>query len=91
MNERIYLKGIGRIATGELLRTNRLKRHLTRENLSEAIDEAGADSASANAIGNWEAGRSIPTLSHLVFLSEFYRCSLDELLVLDEPSSVDGA
>lgn len=75
-----WLMGIDPVATGNLLRNMRRKENLSQEKLSWLFEEAG-DSASTVTISNWETGKKLPTLSHLVFLAELYECSLDELVM----------
>ena len=75
-----WLMGVDPVATGNMLRSRRVASHLTQEDLSELF-ERGGDSASRVTISNWETGRKLPTLMHVVFLSELYSCSLDELVV----------
>ena len=72
--------GIDLIATGNQLCAQRRKHHLSQEFLSELFDAVG-DSASRIAISNWENGKKLPSLKHVVFLSVLYGCSLDELVV----------
>lgn len=75
-----WLMGIDPVATGRQLRSMRRKHNLTQEMLSELFEE-GYDSASRVAISNWETGKKLPSLEHVVFLAELYGCSLDELVV----------
>lgn len=75
-----WLMGIDPVATGRQLRSMRRKHNLTQEMLSELFEEAG-ESASRVAISNWETGKKLPSLAHVVFLAELYRCSPDELVV----------
>ena len=76
--------GIDLIATGNQLCAQRRKHHLSQEFLSELFDAVG-DSASRIAISNWENGKKLPSLKHVVFLSVLYGCSLDELVVSRGP------
>lgn len=78
--ETAWLMGIDPVATGNLLRDMRCKANLSQEGLSWLFEKAG-DSASRVTISNWETGKKLPTLSHLVFLAELYECSLDELVM----------
>lgn len=75
-----WLMGIDPDATGKQLRSKRCSFNLTQEGLSELF-EKGGDSASKNAISTWETGKKLPSLAHIVFLAELYRCSLDELVI----------
>lgn len=75
-----WLMGIDPVATGRQLRSMRRKHNLTQEMLSRLFEE-GYDSASRVAISNWETGKKLPSLEHVVFLAELYGCSLDELVV----------
>ena len=68
------------MATGEQLYRYRRKNNLAQEGLSELIDACGK-SASRVVISKWENGSKTPSLLHLMFLSELYNCSLDELVV----------
>lgn len=73
--------GVDLIATGRQLNKFRRLNHLSQEGLSEIIC-AGCDySASKNAISTWETGKKLPSLSHVVFLAELWRCSIDELVI----------
>ena len=83
-----WLVGIDPISTGLRLRSMRRVHNLTQERLSELF-EKGGDSASKNAISTWETGKKLPSLSHLVFLSELYSCKLDELVVTYRRSRED--
>ncbi len=75
-----WLMGIDPISTGSQLKKLRQAHHLTQEYLSELFEQGG-DSASRVIISMWENGKKLPTLSHMVFLSELYGCSLDELVI----------
>lgn len=75
-----WLMGFDPVATGQQLRRMRRANDLTQEALSEVFELAG-DSASRVTISNWENGRKVPTIFHLVFLAELYGCSLDELVL----------
>ena len=83
-----WLMGIDPISTGRRLRSMRRVNDLTQEKLSELFEQGG-DPASKNAISTWETGKKLPSLSHLVFLSELYRCKLDELVVTYRRSRED--
>ena len=63
----------------------RKSKGLSQEELAEKCD------ISRQAIAKWESGESIPTIDKLIFLADFYKVSLDELVgrktnieVLDE-------
>ncbi len=75
-----WLMGIDPVATGRQLRSMRRGHSLTQEMLSELFGDGG-ESASRVAISNWETGKKLPSLAHVVFLAELYRCPLDELVV----------
>lgn len=74
-----WLMGVDLVTTGEHLHSIRRKNHLTQEMLSELFEQAG-DPVSRNSISYWETGKKLPSVEHLVFLAELYRCSLDELI-----------
>lgn len=73
--------GVDLIATGRQLRKFRLLSHFTQECLSDVICTGCDYSASKNAISAWETGKKLPSLHHVVFLSELYRCRIDELVI----------
>lgn len=75
-----WLMGIDPEATGKQLKSMRRMRGYTQEYLSELFEFNG-ESASKGIISQWENGKKMPTLAHVVFLSELYNCSLDELIV----------
>lgn len=74
-----WLMGVDLVTTSAHLRSMRRKNHLTQEMLSELFEQAG-DPVSRNSISYWETGKKLPSVEHLVFLAELYRCSLDELI-----------
>ncbi len=74
------LMGIDPIATGRQLKKLRREHHLTQEYLSELFEQ-GFYSVSRVSISAWENSKKLPKLDHLVFLSELYGCSLDELVI----------
>jgi len=74
-----WLMGIDPIATGKRLRDKRRAFSLTLDQLSELFEQGG-ESVCRQAISKWESGKSFPSLPHIVFLSELYHCSLDELV-----------
>lgn len=73
--------GVDLIATGRQLRKFRLLNHFTQERLSDVICKGCDYSASKNAISAWETGKKLPSMYHVVFLSELYRCRIDELVI----------
>ena len=75
-----WLMGIDPDATGRQLKKLRCDRGITQERLSDLFGRCG-DSASRVVISMWENGKKLPSLSHMVLLSELYGCSLDELVV----------
>lgn len=75
-----WLMGIDPIATGKQLKKLRREHDITQEFLSELFERCG-DSASRVIISMWETGKKLPSLSHMVFLSELYGCSMDELVI----------
>ena len=52
----------------------RKSKGLSQEELAEKCD------ISRQAIAKWESGESIPTIDKLIFLADFYKVSLDELV-----------
>ena len=84
-----WLMGIDPVATGGQLRKVRRDHGITQEFLSELFERCG-DSASRAIISMWENGRRLPSLSHMVFLSELYGCSLDELIISYRRSRATG-
>lgn len=73
--------GVDFIATGKQLRKFRLLNHFTQEHLSEVICKGCDYSASKNAISTWETGKKLPSLHHVVFLSELFGCRIDQLVI----------
>ncbi len=67
---------------------------LRKENRMTQEDLAGVIGISRQAIAKWEAGQSLPDMSNLITLSEYFHISVDrlikdDLLLAEEP--VDGA
>ena len=58
----------------ENLKFFRKKSGISQEELAEICQ------VSRQAIAKWENGESIPTLENLVFLADYYKISLDELV-----------
>lgn len=56
------------------IRTLRRERGMTQEQLAEAMD------VSAAAVSKWENGQSVPDISMLVLLADFFEVSLDALI-----------
>ena len=52
----------------------RKSKGLSQEELAEECD------ISRQAIAKWESGESVPTIDKLIFLADFYKVSLDELV-----------
>lgn len=52
----------------------RKSKGLSQEELAEKCD------ISRQAIAKWESGESIPTIDKLIFLADFYKVALDELV-----------
>ncbi len=52
----------------------RKSKGLSQEELAEKCD------ISRQAIAKWESGESVPTIDKLMFLADFYKVSLDELV-----------
>ena len=52
----------------------RKSKGLSQEELAEKCD------ISRQAIAKWESGESVPTIDKLIFLADFYKVSLDELV-----------
>ena len=73
--------GVDLIATGRQLRKYRLDNRFTQESLSAVINRGCDYSASPNAISGWETGKKLPSLYHVVFLSELYGCRIDQLVI----------
>lgn len=58
----------------ENLQKFRKSRGLSQEELAEECQ------ISRQAIAKWESGESVPTIDKLIFLADFYKVSLDELV-----------
>ena len=58
----------------ENLQKFRKSKGLSQEELAEKCD------ISRQAIAKWESGESVPTIDKLIFLADFYKVSLDELV-----------
>lgn len=58
----------------EMLVDLRKKRGLSQAELAEAIN------VSRQAISRWEVGSAIPSADNLMYLSKFYKVSIDELM-----------
>jgi transcriptional regulator with XRE-family HTH domain len=58
----------------ENLKHFRKKSGISQEELAEICQ------VSRQAIAKWENGESVPTLDNLVFLADYYKVSLDELV-----------
>ncbi len=57
------------------LRHYRLKRHLTQQQVMQALGHKSASRLSA-----WENGEAVPSSEHLVTLSDLYRVPIDKLV-----------
>ncbi len=68
------------VATGRQLRKMRILHSLTQEELSAQFDMTDS-TASRNIISLWETGKKLPSMQHVVFLSELYCCRIDELVI----------
>lgn len=62
---------------GEKLKELRKKKNYTQENLAEILK------VSRSTISSWEIGRSYPDLDMIIFLSDLFEVSLDNLLKND--------
>jgi len=69
------------IATGKSLRQKRQKAGLTQEGLAAVITEYCDYPASPVTISYWETGKRAMSLAHAVFLSDYFGCRLDELVI----------
>lgn len=58
----------------DTLQKFRKSKGLSQEELAEKCD------ISRQAIAKWESGESVPTIDKLIFLADFYKVSLDELV-----------
>ena len=56
------------------LQINRRRMGLSQEELAEKCQ------ISRQAIAKWESGESVPTIEKLIFLADFYKVTLDELV-----------
>ncbi len=56
------------------LQINRRRMGLSQEELAEKCQ------VSRQAIAKWESGESVPTIEKLIFLADFYKVTLDELV-----------
>lgn len=59
---------------GEILKTKRLQKKWTQEELSEKLQ------ISRPTISNWESDKTLPDISNLLKMSVLFGCSLDQLL-----------
>lgn len=59
---------------GSFLRALRTERHLTQEQLAEALH------VTARTVSRWETGSNMPDISTLVELAEFYQVSIPEII-----------
>ena len=64
---------------GAYLRTKRTELGFTQQAIADACD------ISLDTYKKWEQGNRLPPLLELVKLSRFYGCSIESLLLLDEP------
>ncbi|GHU72320.1 hypothetical protein AGMMS49992_08020 [Clostridia bacterium] len=69
---------------GEKLTALRLGRGLSRDELAAQLN-VGADT-----IETWEQGRSLPDTQSLISIAKLFNISLDELLLAEEPLSVQA-
>ena len=56
------------------LQIHRKRMGLSQEELAESCQ------VSRQAIAKWETGESVPTVERLIFLADFYKLTLDELV-----------
>lgn len=59
---------------GKILKSKRLQKNLTQEELSEKL------LISRPTISSWESDKTLPDISNLLKMSVLFGCSLDELL-----------
>ena len=69
----------------QLLKSLRKEKNVTQIQLAEAIG------VSAGNVGDWENGKSRPSYSALIALSQFFQVSADTLLEIDTQESRPGA
>ena len=70
---------------GAYLRTKRTELGFTQQAIADACD------ISLDTYKKWEQGNRLPPLLELVKLSRFYGCSIESLLLLDEPQGQGAA
>ena len=73
--------GVDPVATGRQLKKLRRQNNLTQKDLSELCDYCFDSTATREYICEAENGRAVLSIHLLMFLSELYGCSLDELVV----------
>ena len=78
-----------KIKMGQFLKELRLKNKLTQEGLADKITDAFLPPITNVAIGAWEKGKSIPSLEYLVFLSELYGVTVDDILNGEHTTKID--
>ena len=59
---------------GELLRTLRNEKHLSQEQLAEKLN------VSSRSVSRWENGNTMPDISLIIELADFYDIDIRELL-----------
>lgn len=74
--------GVDPDRTGERLRHLRLRENLTQMDLEDILEKI--EPVTRVSISNWERGKSIPSVQHLLVLSKVYDVSVDALLVTRE-------
>ena len=66
------------ITIGENIRRLRLERKMTQEQLAEVLNVTNA------AVSKWERGDSLPDITMLFPIAEFFGVSVDNLMGYDE-------
>ena len=64
---------------GKLLKQCRTAKKMTMNNLVEALKEEYLD-VTIKTVADWESGNTIPELDRLLFLSNLYGLTVDEIL-----------
>ena len=73
---------------GKFLRALRKEKKLSLEELSSNFENDFL-TVSANAISNWENGKTIPDINNLNFLASFYGVTIDEILDGERHKKID--
>lgn len=72
------------IDIGSRIKSLRNERKLTQSELSKVVNKMYGTNISKSMISKWENNKENPSMDHVRSLANFFNCSLDYLIGLDE-------